>query len=171
MKSVFEMAEESRETEKLSQELSAVKEAMAERPKFLDLLQNPFITREEKRSLIEGMLGPTSSRLAQNFLNLLVDKNRIDLFPAIMDRLHQAMNQKRNVEEAVVVSARQLHPSILQLIQKALETAIKKKVLIRTEQDSDLLGGLQIRFGSRLIDGSIRAKLNALYHQLSNVKV
>ncbi len=170
-RSVFEMAEQSASTDRMFSELTAVRNAMQTRPKLLSLLESPMITAIEKKSLIEGILGPKSSPLSQNFLNLLVRKNRIDLFPDIVERLHKTVDKKNNVQEATVVTARELHPSIIQLVQKALETALKKKIVIQTNQNPDLLGGIQIQVGNRLIDGTLRAKLNVLSAQLRNVRV
>ncbi|OGW86442.1 MAG: ATP synthase F1 subunit delta [Omnitrophica bacterium RIFCSPHIGHO2_02_FULL_46_11] len=170
-RSVFELAEEKGVTDALFQELSAVHEATRNRPELLNLLQSPLITRGEKRALIEGILGSKANSLSRQFLNLLVQKNRTDLFPFIVEQLQDLMNKKHNVQEATVVTARELHPSIIQLIQKALEGLFKKKVTIETDTDPDLIGGLQIRLGNRLIDGTLRAKLNALHAQLKNVRV
>ena len=170
-RSVFELAEAENTTSTIFQELAAVREAMENRPELLHLLQNPLITRGEKRSLIEGILGPKASTLSQQFLNLLVEKKRIDLYPFIVDRLHETLNEKRGIQEAMLITARQLHPSIIQLVQKALETVLRKKVVIQTETDPHLLGGVQIRLGNRLIDGTLRSKLNSLEMQLRNVKV
>ena len=170
-RSVFELAETKGLTANLFQELSTVRKAMTSRPELLHLLESPLITRHEKRSLIDGILGPEASPLSQQFLNLLVQKNRINLYPFIVDRLHGIINEKQNIQEATVIAARELHPSIVQLIQKALEGFLKKKVVIQTDSDAALLGGVQIRLGNRLIDGTLRAKLNALDSQLRNVKV
>ena len=169
--SIFELAEEAGTTGALFQELAAVRDAMSERPELLNLLRNPLITRVEKRALIEGVLGPKAHSLAQQFLNLLVEKNRIDLYPVIVDRLHLKINDRQGLQEATTVTARELHPSILQLIQRALEKATSKKIVIRTETNPDLIGGIQIRMGNRLIDGSLRSKLNELETQLRNIKV
>ena len=170
-RSVFELGEETGSSEQVFQELSAVRQAMEGRPELLHLLQSPLITRTEKRSLIEGILGPKSSSLSQQFLNLLVKKNRIDLFGFIVDRLRATLHEKQGIQEATVVTARDLHPSIIQLIQKALETTLRKKVLIQTDTDPQLLGGIQIRLGNQLMDGTIRSKLDALETQLRTVKV
>ncbi|MBI3999764.1 MAG: ATP synthase F1 subunit delta [Candidatus Omnitrophica bacterium] len=170
-RSIFELAQEKSVTNTLFQELAAVREAMEARPELLNLLQSPIITRTEKKSLIEGILGPKASSLSQDFLNLLVQKNRIDLFPVIVDQLRIAIHEKEGVQEATVVTARELHPSILQLLEKALEKTTKKKMMLQTEVDSTLLGGLQIRLGNRLIDGTLRSKLDTLKTQLRYAKV
>lgn len=169
--SIFELADETGSTGALFQELAAVRDAMSGRPELLNLLQNPLITRAEKRSLIEGILGPKAHTLAQQFLNLLVEKNRIDLYSVIIERLHLKINERQGLQEATTITARELHPSILQLIQRALEKVTAKKIAIRTETNPELIGGIQIRMGNRLIDGSLRAKLNGLETQLKLMKV
>ena len=169
-RSIFEMAQEQGTAESIFQELATVRDAMSKRPELLQLLQNPLITRAEKSSLIEGILGPKAHSLAEHFLNLLVDKNRIYLYPVIVDRLHKILNERQGIQEATIVTARQLHPSIIQLLQRALEQAVQKKVIIRTETDSELLGGIRVHMGNHLIDGSIRSKLDDLESQLKTMK-
>ncbi len=170
-RSVFEIAEERGVSSNVFDELQMVRKAMEKRPELMNLLQNPLITRNEKSSLIEGVLGPKSTPLSRQFINLLVDKNRIDLFPFVVDELEQSIREKEGVQEVTILTARELHPSIIQLIQKALERTIHKKILIQTETEKNLIGGLQIQIGNRLIDGSVRGKLNTLETQLRNAKV
>lgn len=170
-RSVFELAEEKGGSKAAFQELLAVKDAMHERPELLQLLQNPFITKEEKHSLIEGILGTDASIISKHFLNLLVDKHRIDLFPTIVDQLQNAIHEREGVQEVTIVTARQLHESIIQLLEKALQKTTGKKILIESEIDSSILGGIQIKIGNRLIDGSVRSKLDTLETKLRNAKV
>ena len=170
-RSAYQLAEEKGIASALLQELEAVRDAMEARSELLGLLRSPLITRDEKRSLIEGILGPKASSLAREFLNLLVDKNRIDLFPDIVGELKRLTNERQKIQEVTAVSARELHPSILQLLEKALEKNTAKKIILHTEQDPTLLGGIQIHLGNRLIDGTIRSKLNALESQLRLVRI
>ena len=170
-RSIFELSEEQNQRDTVFQELLTVRQAMENRPELLDLLESPRITRDEKHSLIEGILGPKSSNLAKDFLNLLVDKNRTDLFPFIVDQLQDVIRQKQGIQEVFVVTARELHSSIVQLLERTLEKVTGKKILIQSSVDPALLGGMQIRMGNRMIDGSVRTKLNNLEAQLRNVKV
>lgn len=170
-RSAYQLAEEKNMTTSFLQELQAVRDAMETRSELMSLLKNPLITRDEKHSLIEGILGPKASSLAQQFLNLLVDKNRIELFPDIVEELKRLTHEREKIEEATAVSARELHPSILQLLQKALEKMTAKKIILRTEEDPSLLGGIQIHLGNRLIDGTVKTKLNALESQLKMARI
>ena len=170
-RSVFELAEEKGSSKATFQELLAVKDAMQGRPELLQLLHNPLITKEEKYALIEGILGTGASAVAKHFLNLLVAKGRVDLFPVIVEQLQNAMYGREGVQEVTIVTARTLHESIVQLLEKALIKTTGKKILIESETDPSILGGIQIRIGNRLIDGSVRTKLEALEKQLRNTKV
>jgi F-type H+-transporting ATPase subunit delta len=170
-RSIFELAEEKGVSDVLVHELALVRDAMAKRPELLNLLQSPLVSRDEKRSLISGIFGSKSDSLAQDFLILLVEKRRIDLFPAIVDELTAMMNQKRGIEEVSVLTARALHPSIVQLLERALEKMTRKKIVLQLKTDPGILSGAQIRIGNRLIDGTIRTKLNILESHLRTVKV
>ena len=170
-RSIYELAEEKKQREAVFSELMAVRNAMESRPELLSLLQSPLITRDEKRSLIDGILGPKSSGLAGDFLNLLVRKNRIEYFSDIVCGIKKLTDKRQGVQEALAISARELHPSILQLLQRALEKSTGKKISLRAEENPDLLGGLQIHLGNRLIDGTIRNKLNTLESQLRTVRM
>lgn len=170
-RSIFELAEADKQRDAVFQELLAVRNAMESRPELLNLLKSPLITRTEKSSLIEGILGHDSTGLSKQFLNLLVDKNRMDLFPFIIDQLQDVIRKQQGIQEVAVITARELHSSIVQLLEKALEKITGKKMMIQSEVDPEILGGIQIRMGNRMIDGSIRAKLNTLESQLRNVKV
>lgn len=170
-RSIFELSEEQGQQDAVFQELLTVHQAMENRPELLNLLQSPRITRDEKRSLIEEILGPRSSHLSKYFLNLLVDKNRTELFPFIVDQFQDVIRQKQGIQEVFVVTARELHSSIVQLLEKTLEKVTGKKILIQSSVDPVLLGGIQIRMGNHMIDGSVRTRLNTLETQLRNVKV
>ncbi len=169
--SIFELAEEKGQSKNVFEELLTVRQAMESRPALLNLLRSPLITRDEKSSLIEGILGQNAKSLSKYFLNLLVDKNRIESFPDIIDQLQQVIRRKEGIQEVTIVTARPLHSSILQLLEKNLEKMTHLDILVESEIDPSLIGGIQIRIGNRLIDGSVRSKLNTLEAQLRNVKV
>src|SRR3989338_4811934 len=147
-RSVLELAEEKGDTKNIFQELIAVRDAMAARSELLSLLRSPLITKDEKHALIEGVLGPEASSVSKHFLNLLVDKGRIDLFSDIVDQLENAIHKREGIQEVAVVTARELHESILQLLEKALRKTTGKTILIESKIDPSLLGGIQIHLGN-----------------------
>lgn len=165
-RSIFELAEERNVSSHLVSELKAVKNAMGSRPELVHLLQSPLMSRNEKASLIKGILGAGSSPLTGQFLNLLVAKGRVDLFPQIVDQLQSMLQKKEGIQEVNVVGARPFHANLIQLLERALHKLTGKTIRIQSTVNPSLLGGIQIRMENRLIDGSVRAKLNALEMQL-----
>ena len=169
-KSVFELAGTETEVDLLRSELVLFSEIMTIRPELMDLLQSPLISRSEKRSLLEG-IRPDTSSLGERFLTLLVEKRRMDLLPAIVRRLQVMLDEQRGIQETRVITHRPLDPSTVPLIEKALAQAVGKKVACQYETDEQILGGIQIYMGNRLIDGTIRRKLNELRAQFKAIKV
>ncbi|OGX04793.1 MAG: ATP synthase F1 subunit delta [Omnitrophica bacterium RIFCSPLOWO2_12_FULL_50_11] len=174
-RSVFELAEEQGKSETFAHEIDVLSRAMRNQPKFLDLLENPLVTREEKRALIKNILTVEAVHepplLLERFLTLLVEKGRIDLFSAMARQLHNKLNEKRGVQEATAVTARRLDPNVVELLKKALEKMTAKKIVLNLQADPSLLGGVRICLGNRLLDGSLRTKLDSLDSQLTMAKV
>ena len=170
-KAIFQLAEEQGSTEQVYEILKNVQDVVTNQPQILTLFQNPIITRNEKKSLTEGILGSHSDSLAKRFLNLLVEKNRMTLLPEVLERFEAFLDEKKGIVRTTVITARPLSQYSADLIHKTLERISKKKVVCKMETEPELLGGIQIRIGNRLIDDSLRTKLNELKHQLETIKV
>lgn len=169
-KSVFELAEDKGGEEALQSELASLVGILKAKPQFLNLFQNPLLSREEKNALIEG-ISPEKSSLVERFLMLLVEKSRVNLLPDITERLQELIDEEKGVEKATVITARPLDPALRPGIEKTLARLTGKKITIQTETDAKLLGGIQIHIKNRLIDATIRRKLADLGMQLRQAKV
>ena len=169
-KSVFELAENEGAQEALQSELSSLVGILRAKPQLLGLFQNPLLSRDEKHALIEG-ISPEKSSLVERFLMLLVEKSRVNLLPDITEHLQELIDEEKGIEEAKVITARPLDSSLRPLIEKTLARLTGKKISIQTETDTNLLGGIQIHIKNRLIDATIRRKLDDLGAQLKQVKV
>jgi F-type H+-transporting ATPase subunit delta len=161
-RSIFELAEEAGQAEVVVQELAVLSEVAEREPKFIALLRNPLIKRDEKRALINHALGAKINPLVERFLALLIKKRRVDLFGLISEQLHGILNEKKGVAEATVISARKLDAQAASALAKVLERVTNKKIVLRAETNPRLLGGAQVRIGNRLVDGSLRTKLETL---------
>ena len=174
-RSVLELAEEQGKSETLAHEIAVLSDAMRSQPRFLDLLENPLVTREEKRALIKNILSVEAVQepppLLERFLTLLVEKGRIDLFSAVAKQLHDKLNEKRGVQDATAVTARRLDSNLVEQLKNALEKMTAKKIVLNVQADPSLLGGVRICLGNRLLDGSLRTKLASLDSQLTLAKV
>jgi F-type H+-transporting ATPase subunit delta len=108
---------------------------------------------------------PTSLNLAR----VLIANDRVDYAPAIRDFFQAMLDARRGVVHARVTSAVPLADAEKAQLSNKLAAMTGGQVDLQTEVNPDLIGGLVVRIGDRLIDGSVRAKLVALRRQLEGV--
>jgi F-type H+-transporting ATPase subunit delta len=98
----------------------------------------------------------------ENFVRVLAENGRLGLLPEIREQFDALRNQREGVIEAEVVSAFELSgPQLADLVQR-LEKKTGKKVKAKVQLDKELIGGIKVVLGDKVIDGSARAQLGAL---------
>jgi F-type H+-transporting ATPase subunit delta len=155
--------------EALGQELEALATLYAESAELRQALENPVFKPSQKRAVLEGLLPRvTPSPAARNFALLLLERSRIGTLPAIARAYQEMTDAQLGRVRAVVTSARPLDALMVTEIQRALEKRTGKKVILKTEVDPELIGGVVARVGSLVLDGSLRTKLATLQTRLLN---
>jgi F-type H+-transporting ATPase subunit delta len=99
-------------------------------------------------------------------VRLLARRGRTDLLAAISREFHRLLNEERGIVEAVVTSAKPLARDDQESVRETVEAMTGEKVELLAEVDESLIGGLTVRVGDRLLDASIRGRLERLRHQL-----
>src|SRR5699024_9533362 len=117
-------------------------------------LSHPRIAKGEKLNLVENVFGQFEQNV-KNFLKLLVERNRIDVVSAIIDNFYGFYNEANKIAAATVYSVRELS-------EEEQNKLNKERVLINNIVDPSILGGMRIRVGNTIYDGSISNKLNRL---------
>src|SRR5262245_8197090 len=98
----------------------------------------------------------------ENFVRVLADNGRLELLPEIRGQFEALRNEREGVIEAEVVSAFELSkPQLADLVQR-LEKKTGKKIKAKVQLDKELIGGVKVVLGDKVIDGSARAQLGAL---------
>jgi F-type H+-transporting ATPase subunit delta len=117
----------------------------------------------DRKKILEFALekGPFSD-VIKNFLRLLIDKNRIRAIKEIADYYSILTDKILNIARANIITARPLKDKALDKLEKALAVLTSKKVKIDMEEDGSLIGGLIIKIGDLVLDGSVRAQLEWL---------
>jgi F-type H+-transporting ATPase subunit delta len=155
--------------ETLGQELEALATLYADSAELRQALENPVFKPSQKRALLESLLPRVApSPAARNFALLLLERNRIGVLPAIARAYQEMTDAQLGRVRAVVTSARPLDPLAVTEIQRALEKRTGQKVILKTEVDPELIGGVVARVGSLVFDGSLRTKLATLQSRLLN---
>ncbi len=161
---VFQIALEKGELDKWQSDLRKIA-SLGEDAVLTMLLEDPRLHFNDKAKLLSERLGDINP-LALNLVYLLIAKGRLSMAGEIADEYRRLLNSYHGIEEAEVVTAIPLDDKDKQKIEQHLEAIIGKKVVIKPELDSSLIGGIVARIGGKLIDGSTRSRLEALKKEL-----
>ncbi len=129
-------------------------------------LSNPAIPHEDRQSHLETSFGPLVSKPVLNLISLMLKRSRIDDLPRVAAEFQRLDNVRQGITPATATSASPLNPDEIRELQGRLETMTGGRVELDTQVDPSLLGGLVVRVGDRMIDGSVRGRLERLRNRL-----
>lgn len=167
---LYQLAKEKNLLDQLEQELKVVEQVVAENPQFLTILKHPKIAKETKKALVKEIFQDASETVINTIL-LLIDRKREDLLLDIAEEYFLLANDARGIADANVYSVRALTSDE----EKALSDVFAKKVgktelRIKNIVDSSLIGGIKMRIGNTIFDGSVKGKLERIERQLLSAK-
>lgn len=132
----------------------------------LAILANPSISVENRATALRDLLSGRVSQPVLNLLQLMVRRGRIEDVSRVAAEFRRLDDQRQGIVHATVTSAAELtHDEIGELTAR-LERSIGGRIALEVEVDPSLLGGLVVRVGDRMIDGSVRGRLERLRNQL-----
>ena len=154
--------------EPAKKQLADFRTAYQESAELRSFLASPAIPREAKHGVIEKLAARLgSTKVVRNFLFVIVDNQRVHLFPKIMDLFEQVLQKRQGVAEAEVASAVELNEKQKTALVETLERLSGKKIQAKYSLEPGLLGGAVVRIGDTIYDGSIQNRLNQLRAQLA----
>jgi len=156
--SLLELGDERQITAELAAELAGVRQAFAEVPELRQVLADPSIKDAEKRRLLDAFTSQASG-LTVGFLELLASRGDLGMLPEIVDAYQRLLDRRQGKADVEVTVAKPLGQAELDLVRQRVSTAIRKEAVIQQQVDESILGGIIIKVGDRLIDGSVRAQL------------
>ncbi len=168
---IYELACEKNMLEQVEEQLKMVAAMLAEHSDLATFLYHPLIQAQAKRELITRVFVQDLADFVHTFLLLLVDKRRETLLPDIMKEFKMLANQARNIVEADVTVAMPLHDAEQLALSQKLGAITGKNVLLRISVDERILGGVIVKIGDKLIDGSVSRQLEMLKSALSQAPV
>ena len=167
---LFELGLEEKALEQIETDLGRFGEALDASDDLQRLVKSPMFSTEEQDRALGAILDELKIEgLTKNFL-LLVSKNRRLFATPDMIRAYRAMlAEHRGEMSATVTAASKLTNTQATALKQALKAGLGKDVMLDQLVDPSLIGGLMIKVGSRMIDTSIRTKLNSLKHAMKEV--
>jgi F-type H+-transporting ATPase subunit delta len=154
--------------EPAKKQLADFRAAYQESAELRSFLASPAIPREAKHGVIEKLAARLgSAKVVRNFLFVIVDNQRVHLFPKIVDLFERVLEKRQGVAEAQVASAVELNEKQKTALVGTLERLSGKKIQAKYSLEPGLLGGAVVRIGDTIYDGSIQNGLNQLRAQLA----
>ena len=157
---VFQIALETEELERWQSDLSNIVDALSD-DAFRSLLESPRFHFDDKARLLSERLEGINP-LALNLVHLLVAKGRLDIIDDIANEYQRLLDSYRGIEQAEVITVVPLGDEDKLKLAESLGAIVGKKIVLKSEVDPGLVGGIIVRVGGKLLDGSTRNKLAAL---------
>jgi F-type H+-transporting ATPase subunit delta len=123
---------------------------------------------EPRQHLVEAVLGTAVRTPMRNLALLLLQRGRLESLPAVMAEFIRLDNARQGIMVATAISAAPLEPAEVRHLIARLEQLSGGRIELSQSVDPSLLGGIQVRLGDRLIDGSVRGRLERLRHRLAS---
>ncbi|MFZ5827437.1 MAG: F0F1 ATP synthase subunit delta [Bacillota bacterium] len=169
-RALFDLAQEKGVLDQVDRELELVAK-MIESDGYLRAIMNDvLIAPSQKHNLIEKMFGGKVSALVLNFLFLVVRKRREAHIPEMYRAYLDLANEARGVVEVEVRSAFELPEDTVKILEGNLVRKLGKRVKFQTQVAPELIGGLVVRVGDTLMDGSVRTRLRRMRERLISSK-
>lgn len=167
-RAVFHIALERQQLDRWQSDLARIG-GLGENSELVALLKNPKVRFSEKSKLLSESLREVSPS-ALKLVYLLVTKDRLNLVGKINEEYQRLVDSHRGIEPAVVITAVPLDDKTKSGLVKRLEAIVGKKVVAQHEVDPDIIGGVVVRLGGKLLDYSTRSRLMALKEELSGIR-
>ncbi len=149
-------------------QLRSIVQAVHESDDLRRVWESPAVSPKQKRAVLDGIAKQMSVvKPIRNFIAILIDNRRIQMLDEIVKQFESELDAQLGFVEAEISSARALTPGEKRDLENRVERLTGKKVRARYSSNPELLGGVSIKVGSTIYDGSVRGQLEKMRQQLS----
>jgi len=167
---IFEIAKENNDLAGLESGLNDLTAALDESAELRDLMSSPVYSRAEQEAAITAVAGKMGiAEVLRKSLALMAQKRRLFVVPQLITALRGLIAEARGEVTAEVVSAKALTKAQTEKLAKTLAARVGKTVNVNATVDESLIGGLVVKVGSKMIDTSIRSRLDSLQNAMKEV--
>jgi len=160
---LLELAQEERAVSDVERDLETLMAGLRESADLRRFVQSPVFSRADHAKAMKALLARAgSSTLTTKFVLTLASKRRLYLLAEIIRAYRDALARIRGEVDAQVTSARALSESETAELKAAIKKSLGREPKLETRVDASLLGGLIVKIGSRMVDSSLRTKLQSM---------
>lgn len=168
---LFEIARDGKSLDGLEADVAALKAALAESHDLRGMLNSPVYPRSEQAAAVRAL----SERMElgtdlANTLGLMANNRRLFVVPQMLTQIEALIADHRGEVTAEVTAARPLSDAQSKELTESLRSSVGRDIKLDVTVDESILGGLVVRVGSRMIDTSIRSKLDHLQSVMKEVR-
>lgn len=156
------LAREQNALDRVAEEVEILRVALRKTPRLSAFLASPRIEAAEKRAALRSALGNRFSEQTLRFLEVVIERDRQELLPEILETFAARVAELRNQQVLEVASAVPLDDPLRQRVCETFARATGRRIVLRERVDPALQGGIVVQIGDTRIDGSLRARLEDL---------
>ena len=171
-RALFEIARMEHKDEEIEAELEAFSSALKKGPSIEKFMANPQVTVDEKRALLGKIYQEHSHEIYEqllNFFTILLEKGRFELIHEIAVQFKRIADEAQGQGSAEIVSAAPLDAARQARIVEGLEKMAGYKISVQSRVEPALIGGVVVRIKNKVLDGSIKHKLEMLKKELTKI--
>ncbi|WP_428245574.1 F0F1 ATP synthase subunit delta [Ferrovibrio sp.] len=167
---LFDMARDSGQLDAVANDLEQFTKMLADSADLVRLIRSPAFSRAEQGAAITAVMEKAGfNDLTRRFVGVLAQNRRLFALADVISAYKKLLSHHRGEVVAEVVSAAPLDEQSLAQLKSALSSAAAGNVVLQARVEPELIGGLVVKLGSRMIDASVRAKLNSLKSVMKGV--
>lgn len=167
----FSIAQETQKIDEYQAELESVTKVIAEVEGMKEYMAHLLVPAKEKKELVQKVFEGQISPVTMNFLCMVIDKRRESYLDVILGEFVDMADETRNIKKAELFAAREVPAEELADLEQRLSASTGKKISLTMTVDPSLLGGVKIRMGDQIVDGTVAKKLQLLKDSMMKVKI
>ncbi|MBO8129417.1 MAG: F0F1 ATP synthase subunit delta [Peptococcaceae bacterium] len=168
---LFDIARDKKQIEEIEGELNTFIQALDESHDLQQLVYHPQVPFAMKKDVLATLFKDTLSETTFNFICLVLERRREPYLKAIAEQYLKLAYETRNIAEADVVSAVEVPSNVKDDLVNTLSTMTGKEVRVNYAVDPEILGGLVIRLGDRIIDASVKRQLEKVHESIREIQI
>jgi len=164
-KALLSIAKEKEQLYLIKEELGKIKEVIYSSPFIIRAFFSPHIPREEKMAFIDNLF-PAISSLSRRFIELLLIKRRETFLPLILDKFNELLLLEENKIDMELFTPLPISDKLIAKIKQKFQSKFNKEIILKIIEEPALIGGIRVRVGNELFDGSVEYQLKFLKERM-----
>ena len=168
---LFELAQSHEGLDAFAGSMDMVVELLDKNPSFRTFLETPRIADRDKKAVLKKVFGDALPRTLLNFLQVTIDKRRQRLLGTIAEEFSALLDEHRGRAHVTVTVARPLDEGAMAELSEKLSTLLGKEAIPHVRVKPEILGGVQMKSGDTVYDGTLRRRIKQLRRQLVSAEL